>query len=114
MFGEPEVVSAKVAALTRHCIEFDRDVSTIDVSHLSTVLIGSDRDAVTESIDRLRPQRMGAERFARETNAGTVADHYERVMRLTEAGVTTVILRLVDVAEPGAIETLAALIERLR
>ena len=114
MFGEPEVVSAKVAALTRHCNEFDRDVSTIDVSHLSTVLIGSDRDAVTESIDRLRPQRMGAERFGRETNAGTVADHYERVMRLTEAGVTTVILRLVDVAEPSAIETLAALIERLR
>ena len=114
LFGEPEVVSAKVAALTRHCNEFDRDVSTIDVSHLSTVLIGSDRDAVTESIDRLRPQRMGAERFGRETNAGTVADHYERVMRLTEAGVTTVILRLVDVAEPSAIETLAALIERLR
>ena len=114
LFGEPEVVSTKVAALTQHCIELDRDVGEIDVSHLSTVLIGRDRDAVTASIDRLRPQRMGAERFARDTNAGTVVDHYERVMRLTDAGVTTVILRLVDVAEPGAIETLAELINRLR
>jgi probable F420-dependent oxidoreductase len=114
LFGEPDVVSAKVAALTRHCVELDRDISEIDVSHLSTVLIGSDRDAVTASIDRLRPQRMGAERFARETNAGTVVDHYERVMRLTEAGVTTVILRLVDVAEPGAMQTLGELISRLR
>ena len=114
LFGEPDVVSAKVAALTRHCVELDRNVGEIDVSHLSTVLIGRDRDAVTASIDRLRPQRMGAERFARETNAGTVVDHYERVMRLAGAGVTTVILRLIDVAEPGAIETLAALISRLR
>ncbi len=114
LFGEPDVVSGKVAALARHCLEFGRDAGEIDVSHLSTVLIGRDRDAVAASIDRLRPQRMGADRFARETNAGTVGDHYERVMRLAEAGVTTVILRLVDVAEPGAIETLATLISRLQ
>ncbi|MEY2401509.1 MAG: hypothetical protein QOJ08_1620, partial [Ilumatobacteraceae bacterium] len=79
-----------------------------------TVLIGSDRDAVTASIERLRPKRVGAERFARETNAGTVADHYERAMRLVDAGATTLIVRLVDVAEPGAVETLGMLIERLR
>lgn len=114
LFGEPDVVARKVAVLARHCDDVARDVRTIDVSHLSTVLIGHDRDAVEATIERLRPKRMGAERFARETNAGTVADHYERAMRLVDAGVHTLIVRLVDVADPGAVETLGALIERLR
>ncbi|MGZ4680523.1 MAG: hypothetical protein ACXVIH_10855, partial [Ilumatobacteraceae bacterium] len=86
----------------------------IDISHLSTVLIGADRDALATTIDRLRPKRVGAERYARETNAGTVEDHYERAMRLIKAGVTTLIVRLADVAEPGAVERLGMLIERLR
>jgi alkanesulfonate monooxygenase SsuD/methylene tetrahydromethanopterin reductase-like flavin-dependent oxidoreductase (luciferase family) len=114
LFGEPEVVVRKVVALAHHCSEFDRDASEIDVSHLSTVLLGRDHAAVTASIERLRPKRVGAERFARETNAGTVADHYERAMRLVEAGVTTLIVRLVDVADPGAVETLGTLIDRMR
>jgi alkanesulfonate monooxygenase SsuD/methylene tetrahydromethanopterin reductase-like flavin-dependent oxidoreductase (luciferase family) len=114
LFGEPDVVARKVAVLHRHCEDVGRDVNEIDVSHLSTVLIGSDRDAVTASIERLRPKRVGAERFAREMNAGTVADHYERAMRLADAGATTLIVRLVDVAEPGAVETLGTLVEKLR
>jgi probable F420-dependent oxidoreductase len=113
LFGEADAVARKLAVLRRHCDEVGRDVSAIDVSHLSTVLIGRDRDAVTTSVERLRPKRMGAERFARDTNAGTVADHYERAMRLVEAGITTLIMRLVDVAEPGAVETLGNLIARL-
>jgi alkanesulfonate monooxygenase SsuD/methylene tetrahydromethanopterin reductase-like flavin-dependent oxidoreductase (luciferase family)/predicted kinase len=114
LFGDPDVVARKVAVLARHCAEIGRDVSQIDVSHLSTVLIGRDRSAVDASIERLRPKRVGAERFARDTNAGTVAEHYERAMRLVDVGATTLIVRLVDVAEPGAIETLGTLIERLR
>ncbi|MGZ4764388.1 MAG: LLM class flavin-dependent oxidoreductase [Ilumatobacteraceae bacterium] len=114
VFGEPEIVARKIAALARHCNEIGRDIAAIDVSHLSTVLIGADRDALATTIDRLRPKRVGAERYARATNAGTVEDHYERAMRLIEAGVTTLIVRLVDVAEPGAVERLGMLIERLR
>jgi probable F420-dependent oxidoreductase len=114
LFGEPDVVARKIAVLTHHCGDVGRDVSEIDVSHLSTVLIGSDRDGVADSIERMRPKRMGAERFARDNNAGTVADHYERAMRLIEAGVTTLIVRLVDVAEPGALDRLAALIARVK
>jgi alkanesulfonate monooxygenase SsuD/methylene tetrahydromethanopterin reductase-like flavin-dependent oxidoreductase (luciferase family)/predicted kinase len=114
LFGEPEVVARKVAVLGRHCDEIGRDASEIDVSHLSTILIGRDRDAVATTIERLRPKRTGAERFARDTNAGTVTDHYERAMRLIDAGATTLIVRLIDVADPGAVETLGTLIERLR
>lgn len=114
LFGEPDVVARKVTVLARHCAEVGRDMSEIDVSHLSTVLIGRDRSAVDTSIERLRPKRMGSERFAREVNAGTVAEHYERAMRLVDAGATTLIVRLIDVAEPAAVETLGTLIELLR
>ena len=113
LFGEPDVVARKVAVLTRHCAEVGRDIGEIDVSHLSTVLIGRNRDEVAASIERLRPKRMGAERFARDTNAGTVADHYERAMRLIGAGARPLIVRLVDVADTGAVETLGNLIARL-
>ena len=114
LFGEPEVVARKLAALARHCEQVGRDVAEIDVSHLSTVLIGGDRGELATTIERLRPKRVGAERYAREVNAGTVEDHYERGMRLIEAGVRTLIVRLVDVVDPGAVERLGSLIERLR
>ena len=113
LFGEPDVVARKVAVLARHCDEIGRDVTELVVSHLSTVLIGRDYDEVAASIERLRPKRMGAERFARDMNAGTVSDHYDRAMRLVDAGATTLIVRLVDVTEPGAIERLGDLIARL-
>jgi probable F420-dependent oxidoreductase len=117
LFGEPDAVARKVAVLARHCAEVGRDVNEIDVSHLSTVLIGRDRDEVATKIERLRPKRIGAERFARENNAGTVADHYERARRLVDAGARTLIVRLVDIADSpdaGAVERLGDLIERLR
>jgi len=75
------------------------------------VLIGP---IASGAIERLRPKRTGAERFAREVNAGTVADHYERATRLLEAGATTLIVRLVDVADRGAVERLGELIRRVK
>ncbi len=114
LFGEPDVVAKKVVVLARHCDEVGRDIGEIDVSHLSTVLVGRDHDEVTSAIERLRPKRMGAERFAREVNAGTVADHYERAMRLVDAGATTLIVRLVDVADRGAVERLGELIRLVK
>ena len=114
LFGEPDVVAKKVAVLARHCDEVGRDIGEIDVSHLSTVLMSRDHDEVSAAIERLRPKRMGAERFAREVNAGTVADHYERAMRLVDAGATTLIVRLVDVADRGAVERLGELIRLVK
>jgi alkanesulfonate monooxygenase SsuD/methylene tetrahydromethanopterin reductase-like flavin-dependent oxidoreductase (luciferase family) len=118
LFGEPDVVAKKVAVLARHCEEIGRaigrDVGEIEVSHLSTVLMGRDHDDLSSAIERLRPKRMGAERFAREVNAGTVVEHYDRAMRLVEAGATTLIVRLVDVADPAAVERLGELIGRVK
>jgi F420-dependent oxidoreductase-like protein len=75
LFGDPDLVRRKVDVLQRHCAEVGRDPTTIEVSHLSTVLIGRDRGEVAELVDRLRPKRRSAERFARDVNAGTVGDH---------------------------------------
>lgn len=114
LFGEPDVVRRKVDALHRHCEAFGRDPATVEVSHLSTVLVGRDRGEVAELVDRLRPKRRPAERFARDVNAGTVDDHLARIDRYRQAGVGTMILSVVDAGEPGAMERLGLLIDRLR
>ena len=57
LFGEPDVVARKVAVLGSHCNDIGRDVNEVGVSHLSTVLIGSDHDEVAASVERLRPKR---------------------------------------------------------
>jgi alkanesulfonate monooxygenase SsuD/methylene tetrahydromethanopterin reductase-like flavin-dependent oxidoreductase (luciferase family) len=114
LFGEPDVVARKVAALRRHGEDAGRDPSGIEVSHLSTVLVGRDRSEVADLVDRHRPRRWSAERFARHVNAGTVDDHVRRADALAEAGVRTMIVSLADVAEPGAVERLGLLVERVR
>jgi F420-dependent oxidoreductase-like protein len=113
LFGEPDVVSRKVAALRAHCDDVGRDPSTVEVTHLSTVLVGRDRGDVDHLVDALRPQRWSRERFARHVNAGTVGDHLTRAGRLADAGVSTMIVSLADAAVPGAAERLAALVDRL-
>jgi F420-dependent oxidoreductase-like protein len=114
LFGEPDVVRRKVDVIHRHCEDVGRDPATIEVSHLSTVLVGRDRGEVAELVDRLRPKRRPAERFARDVNAGTVADHVARIERYRESGVGTMILSVADTGEPGAMERLGLLIDRLR
>jgi hypothetical protein len=84
------------------------------VTHLSTVVIGRDRDEVDRLVDALRPARWSRDRFARHANAGTVGDHVTRAGRLAEAGVSTMIVSLADAALADAPERLATLIERLR
>jgi F420-dependent oxidoreductase-like protein len=114
LFGEPDVVRRKVDILHRHCEELGRDPATVEVTHLSTVLVGRDRREVAELVDRLRPKRHTAERFARDVNAGTVDDHLARVERYRESGVGTMIVNAVDSGEPGAMERLGLLVDRLR
>jgi F420-dependent oxidoreductase-like protein len=114
LFGEPDVVARKVAALRAHCDDVGRDPSTVEVTHLSTVVIGRDRDEVDRLVDALRPARWSRDRFARHANAGTVGDHVTRAGRLAEAGVSTMIVSLADAALADAPERLATLIERLR
>lgn len=114
LFGEPDAVARKVAALHRHCAVIGRDPAEITVTHLSTMLVGRTRAETAALVETMRPRRRSAERFAADVGAGTVEDHAGRVERLAAAGVRTMIVRLPDIAVPGAIERLGDLAERMR
>jgi alkanesulfonate monooxygenase SsuD/methylene tetrahydromethanopterin reductase-like flavin-dependent oxidoreductase (luciferase family)/predicted kinase len=114
LFGEPDVVQRKVDALHRHCEVVGRDPATVEVSQLSTMLLGRDRSEVAALVDRLRPKRRPAERFASDVNAGTIDDHLARIERYRDSGVGTMIFSVVDTGEPGSMERLGLLIDRLR
>jgi len=113
LFGEAPVVRHKLEVLHRHCAEVDRDPATIEITQLSTVLVGDDRAGVESAVERLRPNRMSAARFAERVNAGTVDQHLGRFHQLGEAGVRTAIVSLPDVEEPEAIARFGRVIAAL-
>jgi len=76
--GPDSGVSEKAAILRKKCTAADRDV---ELSFLSTALIGTDDTHVAGLVDRLRPRRQNAAQFAAAVNAGTIADHIGRCRR---------------------------------
>ena len=73
-----------------------------------------DRAGVESAVERLRPNRMSADRFAERVNAGTVDQHLGRFRQLGAAGVQTAIVSLPDVEEPDAIARFGRVIAALR
>jgi len=114
LFGQADVVKHKVEVLRRHCADVGRDPSAVEVTQLSTVLVGTDADDVDERVERLRPPRTGAERFSRDVNAGTVADHIGRFRDLAETGVQTAVVSFPDLADPAPVERFAEVIAAFR
>jgi alkanesulfonate monooxygenase SsuD/methylene tetrahydromethanopterin reductase-like flavin-dependent oxidoreductase (luciferase family) len=110
LFGEVPTIRHKIGVLHRHCAELDRDPATVEVTHLGTVLVGADRAELAATIERLKPKRVSAERFAHQVNAGPIDQHVGRFHQLGEAGVRTAIVSLPDVEEPGALERFARVI----
>ena len=114
LFGEAATVRHKVDVLRGHCAEVERDPDTVEVSHLSTVLVGDHRIDVDSMVERLRPRRMSADRFAQRVNAGTVDQHIGRFRQLGQAGVQTAIVSLPDVEDPDALPRFGRIIAALR
>ncbi len=109
--GEADVIRRKVAVLRAHCATVGRDPAHVEVTQLSTTLVGSDAADVAGLVERTRPRRTAAERWATRTNAGTVADQIARYRQLAALGVGTAIVSLPDLAEAGAVERFAAVID---
>jgi hypothetical protein len=84
------------------------------MTHLSTVLVGSDDRHVAELVERLRPARQDPARYAAAVNAGTVADQVGRFRQLAEAGAGEVMIRLADLTEPGPVARMADVISAFR
>jgi alkanesulfonate monooxygenase SsuD/methylene tetrahydromethanopterin reductase-like flavin-dependent oxidoreductase (luciferase family) len=111
IIGDVDVVTRKVRALREHCAAFGRDPQMVEVTQLSTTLVGRDAAEVGTAIERLRPRRQSPERYAASVNAGTVADQIGRFRSLADAGVQTAVVSLPDLAETGPIERFAAVIK---
>jgi alkanesulfonate monooxygenase SsuD/methylene tetrahydromethanopterin reductase-like flavin-dependent oxidoreductase (luciferase family)/predicted kinase len=90
VFGAPEVVARKVAALQEHCRQLGRPPEEVAVTHLATALAGSTAKDLAEQIDRLKvPKRALA-----TMNPGTIHDHIERSRALHAAGAQHLIVSL--------------------
>jgi F420-dependent oxidoreductase-like protein len=111
VFGDVATVRHKAAVLRAHAEEAGREV---ELTHLSTALVGDDDRHVRELVERHRPRRVDAAAYAAEVNAGTVEDHVGRFRRLAEAGASEVMLRLPDLTGPEPLERVAKVIAAFR
>jgi hypothetical protein len=104
-------VRHRLAALRDHCAAFDRDVSTIEVTQLSTTLVGRHDEELVRLIDTHRPRKVTASAYASRVNAGSVPDQIGRFRGLADAGVQTAIVSLPDLdGTPAAIERFAGVV----
>ena len=115
IIGDVDVVHRKVAVLHAHCDAVGRDPAAVEVTQLSTDARRSRRDARSATlVDRLRPRRQGAERYAATVNAGTVADQIGRFRALADAGVQTAIVSLPDLGDTEPVERFGAVVAAFR
>jgi alkanesulfonate monooxygenase SsuD/methylene tetrahydromethanopterin reductase-like flavin-dependent oxidoreductase (luciferase family)/predicted kinase len=110
LMGDPDKVAAKVRALHRHCQDVGRPPEEVEVTHLSTALVGRDRSDVDRLVERLRPARGSTERYAAAVNAGTADDHVGRFRRLAESGADTAIVAMPNLPDVEAVERFAPVI----
>jgi F420-dependent oxidoreductase-like protein len=114
VFGDLETVRHKAEVLRAHCATAGRDPAEVALTHLSTTLVGADDAHLAELVERLRPRALDAARYAATVNAGTVADQVGRFRQLAEAGVSEVMVRLPNVADPAALEQIGKVIAAFR
>jgi alkanesulfonate monooxygenase SsuD/methylene tetrahydromethanopterin reductase-like flavin-dependent oxidoreductase (luciferase family) len=84
---------------------------SVELTHLSTTLVGKDHRAVDELVSRLRPRNQDPARYAASVNAGTVADQIGRFRELSEAGVAEVMISVPDL---DTLETVGDVISAFR
>jgi F420-dependent oxidoreductase-like protein len=114
VFGDPDTVRRKAAVLRSHCAVVGRDPSQVEMTHLSTALIGDDDSEVRTLVDRLRPRTMDAARYAASVHAGTVGDHIGRFRQLADAGSAEVMVRLADLTDTAPLQRMAKVIAAFR
>jgi alkanesulfonate monooxygenase SsuD/methylene tetrahydromethanopterin reductase-like flavin-dependent oxidoreductase (luciferase family) len=110
VFGDAATVARKLRVLHGHCRDAGRDPAAVDLTHLSTVLVGDSDAHVAELVERLRPRRQDPARFAAAVHAGTVSDHVGRFRELADAGAAEVMVRLADLTTPEPLERMTKVI----
>ena len=114
VLGDVPTVRRKRAVLKVHCAEVGRDPADVELTHLSTALVGSDDRHLGELVERLRPRQQDPARFAATLNAGTIDDHIGRFRELAEAGAQEVMVRLPDLTDATPLDRIAKVISAFR
>jgi alkanesulfonate monooxygenase SsuD/methylene tetrahydromethanopterin reductase-like flavin-dependent oxidoreductase (luciferase family) len=114
VFGDAATVRHKAAVLRAHCEAEGREPAQVELTHLSTALVGVDDAHVAELVHRLRPRGGDPARYAASVNAGTVTDHIGRFRELAEAGVAEVMIRLPDLVDAEPLTRMAPVIAAFR
>jgi alkanesulfonate monooxygenase SsuD/methylene tetrahydromethanopterin reductase-like flavin-dependent oxidoreductase (luciferase family) len=112
--GDLATVRRKAEALRGHCADVGRDPAQVALTHLSTTLVGDDAGHLAAQVERLRPRRLDAGRYATSVNAGTVDDQIGRFRELAEAGVSEVMVALPGLADAEPIERIGKVISAFR
>jgi F420-dependent oxidoreductase-like protein len=111
VFGDVATVRRKAEVLAAHCSETGRDV---ELTHLSTTLVGRTDAEVAALVDRLRPRNRSAATYAAGVHAGTVSDHVGRFRDLADAGVREVMVRLPGLTDPAPLTAFTDVIGAFR
>ncbi len=90
VFGDPPTVAHKIKVLHRHCDDLGRSRSAVEVTHLSTALVG---DTSKQLAARIADLKVPAKALKAQ-NPGTVYDHVQRAVSLLEAGAHHLIVSL--------------------
>ena len=114
VLGDIPTVRRKGKVLKAHCAEIGRDPADVELTHLSTALVGSDDRHLAELVERLRPRQQDPARHAASINAGTVDDHIGRFRELAEAGAQEAMIRLPDLTDTAPLERIAKVIAAFR
>jgi F420-dependent oxidoreductase-like protein len=114
VMGDIETVRRKRMVLDEHCRAAGRAPDSVEVTHLSTVVIGRDDDHVADLVDRARPRGVSRQKAAAGLNAGTVDDHVGRFRALYDAGAREAVVRIPDPLDPSALEQMSAVISTFR
>jgi alkanesulfonate monooxygenase SsuD/methylene tetrahydromethanopterin reductase-like flavin-dependent oxidoreductase (luciferase family) len=100
--------------LAAHCADAGRDPAEVELTHLSTTLVGRTDAEVAAAVERLRPRRQPAAAYAASVHAGTVADHVGRFRVLADAGVREAMVRLPDLTDPEPLGAFSEVIDAFR
>jgi F420-dependent oxidoreductase-like protein len=114
VLGNAASVRRKAEVLRAHCASVGRDTADVELTHLTTALIGTNDREVADSVERLRPRQQDPARYASAVNAGTVDDHIGRFRELAEAGVQEVMVRLPDLTDAEPIDRFGSVIKAFR
>jgi alkanesulfonate monooxygenase SsuD/methylene tetrahydromethanopterin reductase-like flavin-dependent oxidoreductase (luciferase family) len=109
--GDASVVARKLDVLRHHCLTEGRRFEDIEVTHLSTALVGADRAHLSGLVEQLRPRRRSPEQFAAQVGAGTVQDQIGRYRSLADAGVQLAVVSLADLGDIEALTRFEPVIE---